>query len=292
MSRDDSPVWVFGEVLFDCFPTGERVLGGAPFNVAWHLQALGDRPRFISRVGDDELGKKIFKAMGHWGMDVTSVQVDPKHPTGQVEIDMIDGEPHYTITPGVAYDFIDAAAVNDLPESGILYHGSLCLRNEDSRQAFFKLARQPDLGIFLDVNLRSPWWSQEEVYALLEQARWAKLNEDELRELAFADTDIKNEMRAFAARFQLEQLIVTLGGEGAMVLTDDGQFYHVVPEAVTDVVDTVGAGDAFTAVYIHGLSRSWPVTETLRLAQRFASAVIGQRGAISTEADFYRSFVD
>ncbi|WP_031434967.1 carbohydrate kinase family protein [Methylomarinum vadi] len=292
MNNERRQVWIFGEVLFDCFPSGEQVLGGAPFNVAWHLQALGDQPRFISRVGDDDLGKKIFQAMGKWGMDAANVQVDTQHPTGQVEINIINGEPHYTITPDSAYDFIDAAAVEEPPEKGIFYHGSLCLRNQVSRRAFFELAQRPELEMFLDVNLRSPWWRQEEVFRWLEQARWVKLNEDELRQLGFVEADIEKEMGAFLSRFQLEQLIVTRGGEGAMVVTADDEFHHVVPEAVDEVVDTVGAGDAFTAVYIHGLNCSWPVPETLQMAQRFASAVIGQRGAISTDIDFYRHFVD
>ncbi len=129
MTNSKPKVFVFGEVLFDCFPTGEQVLGGAPFNVAWHLQALGNQPHFISRVGDDELGKKILHAMDDWGMDTTTTQLDPVNPTGQVEIKLINNEPHYTITPGCAYDFIGASDLGNISASGILYHGTLGLRN-------------------------------------------------------------------------------------------------------------------------------------------------------------------
>lgn len=291
MSDNQAQLLIFGEVLFDCFPSGEQVLGGAPFNVAWHLQALGDQPRFISRVGNDELGQRILEAMTNWGLGVEDIQVDCRHPTGQVAIDMIAGEPHYTIRPDCAYDFIDAAAIETVSDGGILYHGSLCLRNPVSREAFLQLAGQSGMDIFLDVNLRAPWWQQDEVYAMLERARWVKLNEDELRQLGFVGTDLRREMSDFLSRFRLEQLIVTRGGEGALVLTQAGEFEHVVPEPVANVVDTVGAGDAFTAVYIHGLRASWTVAETLRTAQRFASSVIGLRGAITRDIAFYRQFI-
>lgn len=292
MSSEKSQVLVFGEVLFDCFPTGEQVLGGAPFNVAWHLQALGDRPHFISRVGDDALGNEILNAMRNWGMDTTTVQLDPQHQTGRVEIKVVDDEPHYTIIPDCAYDFIAVDGLGDLPTTGILYHGTLGLRNDVAREAFLMLAQKPQLSIFLDVNLRPPWWQQDDVYHCLRQARWVKLNEDELRQLGFTAADIGKAMRSLLNQFRLEQLIVTRGAEGAMVLTEEGEFHHVVPEPVKQIIDTVGAGDAFTAIYIHGLKEGRPVSDILNVAQQFASKVIGLRGAISTDFSFYRNFID
>ncbi len=292
MSSEKSQVLVFGEVLFDCFPTGEQVLGGAPFNVAWHLQALGDRPHFISRVGDDALGNEILNAMRNWGMDTTTVQLDPQHQTGRVEIKVVDDEPHYTIIPDCAYDFIAVDGLGDLPTTGILYHGTLGLRNDVAREAFLMLAQKPQLSIFLDVNLRPPWWQQGDVYHCLRQARWVKLNEDELRQLGFTAADIGKAMRSLLNQFRLEQLIVTRGAEGAMVLTEEGEFHHVVPEPVKQIIDTVGAGDAFTAIYIHGLKEGRPVSDILNVAQQFASKVIGLRGAISTDFSFYRNFID
>lgn len=285
-------VFVFGEVLFDCFPTGEQVLGGAPFNVAWHLQALGNQPQFISRVGEDELGKNILSAMASWGMDTTTVQLDPIHPTGQVEVKLVNDEPDYIITPDCAYDFIDASSIKNQPASGILYHGSLGLRHSVSRNAFKQLANTAELSVFLDVNLRSPWWQKDEVTAWLEQARWVKLNEAELHLLGYSSTDIKQEMTKLQSRFNLEQLIVTRGEHGALILASDGTFLHQIPEPVKQLIDTVGAGDAFSAIFIHGLLSAWSVPDTLRFAQQFASKVIGLRGATSTDPAFYQDFID
>lgn len=288
---DQTQVFVFGEVLFDCFPTGEQVLGGAPFNVAWHLQALGNQPSFISSVGNDKSGKQILTAMRNWGMDTTTVQIDPVHPTGQVEVKVIDGEPDYTITSGCAYDFIVANAINPIPKSGILYHGSLGLRQPVSRKAFMQLARQPDLSIFLDVNLRSPWWQTDDVYGWMQQASWVKLNQHELHQLGFSSTTLKQAMTEIQTRFHLQQLIVTRGEEGALVLSDNGEFHSVTPEPVKTIVDTVGAGDAFSAIFIHGLISGWSISDTLTVAQQFASQVIGVRGATSTDPAFYQNLI-
>ncbi|MBN1930421.1 MAG: carbohydrate kinase [Desulfobacterales bacterium] len=289
---DQSKVFIFGEVLFDCFPTGEQVLGGAPFNVAWHLQALGAQPQFISRVGDDELGKIILNAMNKWGMNTSKIQVDPMHRTGRVEVKIIKNEPYYNITPDCAYDFIDFDEINNLSAGGILYHGTLGVRHKVSRKAFMQLSQNPDLSIFLDVNLRSPWWQKEEVYYWLENARWVKLNEDELRLLGSTSADIEHEMSKFQSRFHLEQVILTRGEKGAMVCTNEGQIHNVIPEQIEQLVDTVGAGDAFSAIYIKGLISDWSLSKTLYVAQQFAAKVIGLRGAISTDPFFYQDFID
>lgn len=281
---------IFGEVLFDCFPGGEQVLGGAPFNVAWHLQAFGDQPRFISRVGDDAQGKQIIKAMTGWGMDTSAMQSDHQHQTGRVDVELIDDEPHYSITPNCAYDFIDVAAINISETTGILYHGSLALRNAAARQAFEKLAAAPNLSIFLDVNLRPPWYKKEQLSSWLTQARWVKLNQHELQQLGSASGDMQQDMAQFQAKYDLELLIVTRGEQGAIVRNRDGELHSVTPPPAQQFVDTVGAGDAFTAVFLHGLISEWPLTRTLDAAQQFASAVVGQRGATSRDPEFYRAF--
>jgi fructokinase len=292
MLKSPAELYIFGEVLFDCFPTGEQILGGAPFNVAWHLQALGDQPRFISRVGNDEHGDKILQEMRNWGMGTTAVQIDAGHPTGRVEVAISNGEPSYDIVVDSAFDFISADQLCEPHAEGILYHGTLCLRNRTSRNAFHEIAQRTDLKIFLDVNLRSPWWQQDEVFGWLKNAAWVKMNQDELALLGAAATDIRQQMAELQSICGLEQLIVTRGEKSTLIRTRAGEFHSLLPEKVDHhLVDTVGAGDAFSAVYIHGLRAGWPITLTLRRAQQFAGQVIGLRGATTTDPTFYQDFI-
>lgn len=278
---------IFGEVLFDHFPDGSRVLGGAPFNVAWHLQAFGRAPHFISRIGSDEQGEQIRRAMADWGMDLDGLQIDDTHPTGRVTVEIVDDEPRYDIVSPVAYDRI--GMVPDMfNDCGLLYHGSLALRDDISRHTFDEaLLPHGAATLFVDVNLRPPWWRREQVLGMVDRAHWVKLNADELTLLAPADG-----AAAFVAEHRLQGLILTRGGDGAEVLTADGRHSEIRPEADIQIVDTVGAGDAFASVMMLGLSSAWPLEITLQRAQAFASALVGRRGATVSDKAFYRSFID
>jgi fructokinase len=279
---------IFGEVLFDCFSSGDEVLGGAPFNVAWHLQAFGDKPKFISRVGQDSRGQKVKAMMAGWGMPSPLVQSDPEHPTGRVDVNFIDNEPHYNIVPDVAYDFIEPVDDQAITSQSILYHGSLALRQEQSKCAFTQLSQRSDLLLFVDVNLRSPWWNKQAVEQYLHRAQWAKLNHDELALMGFENADIAQSAIQLQVKFDLEQVIITQGEQGALVCTRQHKTIRVKPPQVTQFVDTVGAGDAFTARYIHGLRADEAAVETVEAAQKFSIRVLGLRGAISTDAAFYQ----
>ncbi len=288
---------IFGEVLFDCFPDGNSVLGGAPFNVAWHLQAFALSPLMISAIGDDALGKKVKSAMLDWNMNTTGLQLDPQHPTGSVDIRFDDGEPQYTIVEHRAYDYINADSLPPLPENSLFYHGSLALRNQTSREALSKLKAQHTGGsIFMDVNLRDPWWHKEFVLSLLDDADWVKLNEDELTKLGCGTGDIAGHIEAQSRKFiethKLRGLIVTLGAKGAIALTKNGDYVQVKPSQTLAVVDTVGAGDAFTSVLILGLSHQWPLDTTMQRAQDFASLMVAQQGATVHEKNFYQAKIN
>lgn len=281
---------IFGEVLFDHFPDGSRVLGGAPFNAAWHLQAFGQTPNFISRVGNDVPGQEIIELMDTWGMSCESLQTDDKHPTGSVKVFIRDGEPHYEIVADCAYDFISVDSLKLKPTQGILYHGSLAVRNPVSYAALQSVKSRHEGKIFIDVNLRPPWWRTETLLPLLAEADWIKLNEDELITLCSGHGGLETAMLAFCQRYDVETLIVTRGRKGAIICNNCQEFVTVNPPVSTTVVDTVGAGDAFAAIVLLGLSKSWPLALTLERAQAFASALVGRRGATVDDRDFYRSF--
>lgn len=287
---DDIRPLIFGEVLFDRFPDGSSVLGGAPFNVAWNLQAFGLNPLFISRVGQDSLGREIRDAMEHWGMDASGLQLDSAHPTGTVQVSIEDDEPSFDIVPDQAYDHIDGDCLPPARGS-LLYHGSLALRDPASRGALERCKHQYGAPVFVDVNLREPWWSWESALKLIQGARWVKLNERELAALVPDMDDFDGRVQSLQDRFELEALFVTRGGEGALARDRSGSTVRVRPPRRLKVVDTVGAGDAFASVLLLGLTHGWDLEDTLSHAQEFASTVVGLRGATTRDRGFYEPFL-
>lgn len=281
---------IFGEVLFDQFPDGSNVLGGAPFNVAWHLQAFGQSPLFISRVGQDALGQRIHDAMQDWGMSTAGLQQDTNHPTGTVVISIKNNEPSFEIVPDQAYDHISAAEFPALSPS-LIYHGSLAVRHADAAVALETLLRQQAAPVFVDVNLRPPWWQADTIHRLLEHARWVKLNEHEIDLLVEQSGSAEDKARYLLEQRGLSMVILTLGDEGATCVDANGNVERIKPQQV-EIVDTVGAGDAFASVIILGLIKQWPTAIMLERAQQFASAIVGNRGATVQDQHFYLPFIE
>jgi fructokinase len=283
---------IFGEVLFDCFEDDTVVLGGAPFNVAWHLQAFGLNPMMITRIGNDDAGKKIQQAMADWGMDCAGLQIDNSHPTGSVEVTFKDGEPDYDIVDQVAYDYIDASSLPALQGEYLLYHGSLALRHTDSANTLQQLKHTHANKLFVDINLRSPWWDQKSVLKLIEGADWLKLNEQELIELYAPDISQHDQQLAEVLPQLSEQLVLTGGESGAMTISAlDGKQHTITPQGKASVVDTVGAGDSFCSVLLAGRILNWPLDVSLSRAQEFASAIVGIKGATPEHKQFYKPFI-
>lgn len=277
-------ICIFGEVLFDHFPDGTRVLGGAPFNVSWHLHAFGQAPAFVSRVGADPEGDAIREAMRSWGMSTEFLQTDPDLPTGRVTVSIDSGEPSFDIESPSAWDEISAEPRP--PVSTLFYHGTLAMRGASASAAAEIIhAGRPDI-IFLDVNLRSPWWRRQDVQKLLAQAHWVKLNVAELEALQ-GTGDAASFMRTYA----IEGLVLTHGAEGAEIISASGDRALALPAGEVAVVDTVGAGDAFASVMIMGLIKGWPLQQSAQRAQDFATAIVGNRGATVADPGFYRAFL-
>ena len=285
---------IYGEVLFDIFPGGRKVLGGAPFNVAWHLQGFGLSPLFISRIGGDSEGQAVVDAMQQWTMDRDGIQRDKVYPTGGVEISMHGTDHRFDIRAEQAYDHIEFEPLHDAVDGrnlSLIYHGSLIARNPASRDTLQRLIRETHLPVFVDVNLRDPWWDAATVAGMLKAARWAKLNDEELATLlpgsAQTDPGLEGAANEALSRFELDAIVVTRGAEGAFITTAEGTVSGR-PPPVENLVDSVGAGDAFCAVTLFGLHQGWSRSETLGRALAFASAVCEQRGATSTDRELYQ----
>lgn len=285
---------IFGEVLHDCFPDGTRVLGGAPFNVAWHLQGFGLSPLLLTRIGRDVDGTVILKRMTEWGMDTRAVQHDATRPTGTVAISLHNDRHSFHIAAAQAYDYIDyesaAAALHGL-NINLLYHGTLAARSSVSAATLHRLRHEQQIPAFIDINLRAPWWQLEQVRALMHGAAWAKLNDEELHEFGLPDARTSVAAQYLASQCQIEHLIVTLGAQGALLL-HDGVVYDCPAPPPSRLVDTVGAGDAFSAVMLLGLARQWGLAQTLRRAAEFAAAICTHRGATVAEHAFYKEFIN
>jgi len=280
---------IYGEVLFDTFPDGREVLGGAPFNVARHLQGFGLAPIFISRIGNDRHGEQVRVAMQQWGMDTVGLQTDTQHPTGTVRIAMQGTQHSFDILPQQAYDHIDASealSVLQHDAAALLYFGSLIEREPISRDTLQRLRELP-IPQFSDVNLRAPWWSTEGVTKLLQGVNWVKLNDEELVQLGY-DGELEKAAARMREQFGFELLVVTRGEAGALFVTAE-EVLHGEPVKVDVLVDTVGAGDAFSAVILLGLLQGWPLKKTLQHALVFASHLCEVHGAVLPDKSYYES---
>lgn len=291
-------VVLFGEVLIDVFPDG-NVLGGAPFNVARHLRALGLYPVLISRTGNDELRDNVIRTMADFDMDTTGIQSDPLHPTGQVAVHIDENQHHFEILDNQAYDFIHPAIsrlVGMSVQPELVYFGTLAQRHGVSRRALSALLRSINRPSILDLNLRKPWYDTQILNRSLERADIVKMSNEELATLAktlrLRGTNEKSQAAALIRKYQLDRVLVTCGKRGAWLIDREGMQAedHTGGEEV-ELVDTVGAGDAFTAIFMVGTLLGWPTQRTLMRANRFAAAICGIRGAIPHNQDFYSPFL-
>lgn len=296
--RSGATVALFGEVLADVFPD-RTVLGGAPFNVARHLKAFGLNPVLITRTGNDALRDELLAAMTDCGMETMGVQCDQTYPTGQVKVHFEGGTHRFEILPEQAYDHIHATVARMVALSihpQLVYFGTLAQRHPASRSALKMLLNNARVPTFFDVNLRSPWYESQILRRSLRQADTVKLNNEEMAILAdlFAlpgDT-LAGYARSFMQTFDIGQVLVTCGAEGAWLVQRDGAEVSIKPQGKEiEVVDTVGAGDGFSAVFMLGKLRGWPVAQTLARAHEFAAAICTIRGAAPEQADFYDPFM-
>jgi len=290
-------ILLFGEILADVFPD-RAVLGGAPFNVARHLAAFGQRPLMLSRLGDDALGVRALGSMEDRGMDISGVQIDPKLPTGRVQVHIDNGGHRFEILPRQAYDLIDpasAAVAAKAATPGLIYFGTLSQRHHVSRQALALVLQNSSAPRFLDINLRQPWYDEDTVRLSLQNASIVKLNDEELRTLADmfkAGAGLAQAQGAQLKRmFDIKRLIVTCGEDGAWQLDGNNDLSIASPgKEPSRIVDTVGAGDAFSAACILGMLLCWPETTALKRASDFAAAICEIRGAVPEVQEFYQPF--
>ena len=271
----------FGEMLWDVLPQKE-LPGGAPMNVAYHLQKLGMAPAVISRVGKDARGEKLLALLKTNGLTTAYIQEDATHETGVV-LAMLNerAEATYDIVSPVAWDFIEYH--EDLKKlvaaADFFVFGSLASRTENTRNTLFQLLEQANTKV-LDINLRAPHFSKAGVEALLQQCHILKINDQELPLIAGWYGNLKkmeDQMALLQKRFNINTIVTTRGGEGAILKIGDELYQH--PGFKVRVSDTVGSGDAFLAALLCKLSQHETPADALEFANGLGAFIASREGA-------------
>lgn len=267
----------FGEALIDQYPDRSEV-AGAPLHVAVRLAAAGFVASFVTRVGQDDPGREIATVLERCGVETSLLQWDPDAPTGRVSITYGQDGHRFTIHRPAAWDRI--ALPPALPDHDVLYYGSLAGRAARSRAALLDLLSRSGAGMrVFDVNLRPPDVRDDVLRAGVAAATLVKAGPDELERLGEAIGVRPDPAELFASGPELAWLCITRGAEGAELHSRGGGAWSVAAPEV-EVVDTVGAGDAFTAGLVEGLAREESPPRALARAREASASVLGRRGAL------------
>ncbi len=273
-----------GELLWDLLPGGKQ-LGGAPANFAYHAHVLGAAARPVSRVGADPLGQEILHRLQELGLPVDFVQVDEGAPTGTVSVEITEGGGHrFTIHENVAWDRIkaDETALALARTADAVCFGTLGQRCPTSRVAIQGIASAAPPGALriFDINLRQRYFSLPVIEESLQIANILKINDEELpvvAEMLALRGGTADQIAALADAYGLNLVALTCGARGSMFYAD-GRLSQLSGTPVT-VVDTIGAGDAFTAAMALGLLAGWGLDEINLRANAVASFVCTRPGA-------------
>jgi len=298
---------VLGEALIDVFPQ-RRVVGGAPFNVACSAAALGADVCLVTRLGDDENGQLVRAEAARFGVNLAGVQIDSMRPTGTVQVAVTANENYYTIADDQAWDHLQqepaieaCAAIS----ADYLYFGTLAQRSIQSRETIRRVVKEFTGIVYLDLNLRD----MPDIRAIgqdsLALADIVKVNEEELRRLfdwlvyreaeiaAWQSHTFTAAVAALVKQFALTGLLVTRGTKGYAYFDKNGTM-SAEGAAVANVMvaDTVGAGDAFSAMFLASQTQGISIELSLKRASELAAAICGVHGAVPASREFYSRWCD
>lgn len=292
-----NPIVGIGELLWDVYPDGRKVAGGAPFNFAYHCHQLGHPAAIVSRVGNDALGRELRERVRELGLSDEYIQTDHDHPTGTVQVKLdANAVPTYTITKNVAWDHIewDSRLAKLVLNCRAVCYGSLAQRWGKSRQTitrFLYETTQAETRVLkvCDLNLRVPHFGTDWLERTISAGDWLKLNDTEVDALTrlFPNGHRFPAVRGEARRLEdwyfvqptgstNRAILITRGEVGADIVTYNGTFRE--PGVPARVVDTVGAGDAFTAAMVCLHLEGQPLRACARFANHYAARVCEQPG--------------
>lgn len=272
-----------GEILWDILPD-RRLLGGAPANFSFRAHNFGASARPVSCVGEDNLGREILERLNGLGLPTDCIALDKTRPTGTVTVELAaHGQPRYVIHENVAWDYLrlTPAALAAAAHADAVCYGTLAQRSATSLEAIRTLlaATRADALRVFDINLRQNFYTRELIEQSLRFANVVKLNDEELPLVAAMfdlGADVRAQLLALAQRFKLAAIAFTRGAKGSVLLAGDQWSEH--PGLSVRVVDTIGAGDAFTAALVIGLCLQRPLDDINRIANKVAAHVCTQPG--------------
>lgn len=282
-----------GEILWDILPDGKK-LGGAPANFAYHFKALGGESLTVSRLGDDALGREALALLQENHLATEGITFDPVHPTGRVDVEVdTRGIATYTFPEAVAWDFIEINAYTKtvLPTLDAVCFGTLAQRSAASRAAILSLLRslpESTLKIY-DINLRQDFYTTEIIDRSLHLADVLKINDDELdivASLLGLAGDQETVLSTLLREFSLCLGVLTRGERGSLLMTPDA-----ISESQgmsVNVVDTIGAGDSFTAAMTLAWLNEEPLDAINQYASEVAAAVCTRAGAMPPIPDRFK----
>lgn len=277
-----------GEILWDLFPDGPR-FGGAPANFAVQAALLGARVALLGAVGQDASGAEALRILHRFGVETSLIQSIRDAPTGTVLVSLDPaGKPTFAIQPDAAWDRLTWSGPLEtaLEDLDAVYFGTLGQRDPISRATIRRVlesAKARGILRILDINLRPPFYNEKLLRESIALASFLKLSDEELPAVTIAcgippHANARESLAELRSRFSLDGIAMTRGAEGALLVTSDECIEQ--PGIPVAVVDTVGAGDAFTAALVAGVLRGETPAAILRHACETASAVCAHAGAI------------
>lgn len=284
-------ITAIGEILFDIYPDSKN-LGGAPLNFLYHVYKLTGEGNIISRVGNDVLGGKVIEFLKSSGMTTDYVQIDHLHPTGVANVKLNKNKvPTFRIDEKRAYDFIENTdKVKQLinKKTNCLYFGSLAQRGKVTKSTIQDLFGKK-IKYFCDLNIRQKFYTKEIIKKSLANTDALKINLDELKlinKLLFDERfSFEKTANEVLEKFNIELLAVTKGDEGTVLFSpSEANKYKI---KISNIVDTLGAGDAFAAIFCIGYMKKWEISKTNKLANEFAAEICKISGALPKEDDLY-----
>ncbi|MBK6478115.1 MAG: carbohydrate kinase [Saprospiraceae bacterium] len=273
----------FGEILWDMLPQG-KMPGGAPMNVAFHLHRLGLNASPLTALGKDDLGYELADFLRSKLIPTDLIQWNDQ-PTGQVLVQLNEKqEASYNIQAPAAWDFIkikEELLSNLNPLAPILVFGSLACRSEINRRSLQRLWTVASLKI-CDINLRTPFYNQELVHHLFSNTDWIKINHEELTLITswfgLVTNNESDQANLLLNTFpEVDMILVTRGDQGAAYYDRDSSYSH--PGYKVEVVDTIGSGDSFLAMFLAKALSGLSPEECLRYACAMGASVAARSGA-------------